>query len=1151
MKMLRVKGKDKAVGMVGVHMKKMKAIVLAGAVMAMLVVSLGMVIQPAAAQTWPTSWTWIDSDPNENGWQDDFRDVENAYYNYDEEYLYLRVCCYANASLISDSQEARFKWFIDLDHNAHKQGGNIIEGEYLLFVEDTNDNGTGEVYLLNDTNGDGAFNEWESPPDFYSDGLVTNGSVAGYRITGKCVDLYVRLANITNPSNLSLIWITDQENPNLDQAPTTDYPADCTGCMPIGPLCIHCAPVFSLTKYDFPDPIGAGENLTYTIIYENTGNMNATNVTIMEVYDANVTFVNATPAPYPGTGNTTWAIPSLPVDGIHYINITVRVKGAVTNNTILTNFVNITSEEGIENNHTVYTEVVGEPVLVITKYAWPDPVRAGETLTYTILYENVGTVAVDNTNITDELPPRVTFISASPVPNQTFNDNHTLVWNIGNLPPNELRNITISVTVNVPFPCGCNLTDYVNITADDVDEVNQTAVTKVCSAPILEIEKFDSPDPVEAGGLLNYTIYVNNTGCDNATNVTITEVYDANVTFVDSNPLPLPGPGNNTWNFSSITACESETITITVRVISPLPDGTVLVNYVNVTADKNLTDRVYQDTTVTSAPYLIITKADWPDPVKDGENLNYTITYENTGNMNATNVTITEVYDANVTYFNATPAPDNGTDNKTWTIGTLAPDGKHYINITVSVNDTVANGTILHNYVNITSDQVENNDTEDTEVVGEPFLIICKQDYPDPVVPGENLTYTICYENVGSTNATNTNITDTLPPEVTFISASLEPTNTSNDNHTLVWIIGNLTPNNRSTITINVSVNFPLPCGCNLTDYVNITADDVDEVNDTEVTTICSAPVLEIVKLDSPDPVQVGALLNYTINVNNTGCANATNVTVTDEVSMANVTFENSNPHPDTLGNNTWTWTNLSIAPGESWQIKLTVRVDTLPPDGILFDFVNVTCDQDVEADKWVLTDVISPHIEDPKIAEDLNGPPLLPGDIICYTLWINNTGDADSNDNPGNEFEDPIPENTTYNTDSLQINDVNESDNITDDGIGYDAVNETIIWNGNMTAGCSIKIRFCVTVDTNVTTGKVIANQGTVFYDSNGNGTNDAHEPTDDPGTEEVNDPTNLVIGFIPPMPVPTITPVGMIALVGLLSVIVAITIRRRRGKG
>ncbi|MBN1762984.1 MAG: DUF11 domain-containing protein [Methanomicrobia archaeon] len=1146
MNMIRVHGKKRGEeGGIHSHKKKAEAIVMGGAVLALLVVFFGMALQPAAAQTWPTEWILIGGDRNENGPQDNFRDVEYAYYNFDDEYLYLRMCTYGTAAFKSGGLDGRFKWFIDLDNNMYKTGGigggHVVEGEYLLFVEDANpEDGIGEVYLLYDIDGDGSFDDdWGQPVGgTYVTQNITNLSIAGYRISGKCVDLYVRFVNIniSAPSRISLIWVTDQENPNLDQAPTTDFP---DSGLRLGPFCVQCRPNLIITKYDFPDPVKAGENLTYTIIYENTGNLNATNVTITETYDANVTFVTTDPSPDPGT-NDTWTIANLPVGVIQYINITVRVNDTVPNGTILTNYVNITSEEGVANNHTVDTVVVGEPVLEIAKSAFPDPVEPGETLTYTIFFENLGDVTAVNTNLTDILPQRVTYISASLEPNQTFDDNHTLVWNIGDLPPNELRTITITVSVNSPLPCGCPLVNFVNLTADGLDEVNHTEETTVVSAPVLDISKFDDPEPVEAGGVLIYTIYINNTGTANATNVTVTEIYDANVVFFAA--TPLPDSGNNIWNFSTINASETKTITITVNVTAPLPNGTLVLNYANVTSDQNVTNQIVISTTVKSAPVLLVEKADWPDPVAAGTNLTYVITYENTGNMNATNVTITEVYDINVTFINATPAPY--LDNDTWFFANLPPDGKHYIYITVGVNESVTNGTLLLNYVNITSEEgVEGNDTEVTEI-GEHELVLCKQDYPDPVEAGNNLTYTVCYANFGTLNATNTTITDVLPQGVTFVSASFEPNETADDNHTLVWHVGDLPPNERHNITINVSVNIPHPGGI-VSNYVNITADGKPEGNDTEETRVISEPVLEFVKRDSPDPVRTGNLLTYTIYVNNTGTANATNVTVTDLFCDPNLSFVTATPMPDDAANTTWT--NVSIAPGESWQITITVAVNgSLANGDIVYNCVNMTSDQTVIPELWQDTRVVAPEIFDPKIAVDQNGPPLEPGDAICYTAWINNTGDADSTDNPGNEFVDLIPENTVYKPGSLQINDVNESDDISD-GVGYDAANTTIIWNGNITAGGTIKIRFCVIVDPDVPVGTtVISNQGTVYYDSNGDGTNDAQKPTDDPVTAPSPDPTELQLSISAPVPI--MTPIGMVALVGLLSAVAVLRLRVRK---
>jgi uncharacterized repeat protein (TIGR01451 family) len=51
-------------------------------------------------------------------------------------------------------------------------------------------------------------------------------------------------------------------------------------------------------------------------------------------------------------------------------------------------------------------------------------------------------------------------------------------------------------------------------------------------------------------------------------------------------------------------------------------------------------------------------------------------------------------------------------------------------------------------------------------------LALTKSDSPDPVVSGNNLTYTILVTNGGTTPATNVVVTDTLPSGVDFVSAT-------------------------------------------------------------------------------------------------------------------------------------------------------------------------------------------------------------------------------------------------------------------------------------------------------------------------------------------------------------------------------------------
>jgi len=109
--------------------------------------------------------------------------------------------------------------------------------------------------------------------------------------------------------------------------------------------------------------------------------------------------------------------------------------------------------------------------------------------------------------------------------------------------------------------------------------------------------------------------------------------------------------------------------------------------------------------------------------------------------------------------------------------------------------------------------------------------------------------------------------------------------------------------------------------------------------------TAAPVPVLEINKTDNPDPVSPGGTLNYSIRVNNTGNATATNVGVM-ETYDENVTFVAAVPTPSS-GNDTWQFATLNAS--ETRWINISVSVNPTTPIGtVLHNIVNVSCDQGV-----------------------------------------------------------------------------------------------------------------------------------------------------------------------------------------------------------
>ncbi|UCF50487.1 MAG: DUF11 domain-containing protein [Thermoplasmatales archaeon] len=167
------------------------------------------------------------------------------------------------------------------------------------------------------------------------------------------------------------------------------------------------------------------------------------------------------------------------------------------------------------------------------------------------------------------------------------------------------------------------------------------------------------------------------------------------------------------------------------------------------------------------------------------------------------------------------------------------------------------------------------------------------------------------------------------------------------------------------------------------------------------------------------------------------------------------------------------------VSPGE--QITVTIFIEDVGDN--MFD--SAAFIDNLRFSGFAMTNIVAR-----KTVSDLNGGEVESNDVLKYRITISNIGTADQNDNPGNEFDDYLPENTTYVPGSAY----SEFGNIS-----YDSLENKIIWNGNVPAETSRVLDFKVTVNESLPNGYIISNQGTVYWDSDEDGTNDATELTDD----------------------------------------------------
>ena len=602
---------------------------------------------------------------------------------------------------------------------------------------------------------------------------------------------------------------------------------------------------------------------------------------------------------------------------------------------------------------------------------------------------------------------------------------------------------------------------------------------------------------VKAGDILTYQItYTNTTG--ETRDVEITDTLPAHTTFVSADTNGVENNGTITWNVSGVEHGKSVTVSFQVKVDEDT-QAEVIENKGHTNDGINSFDtNTTKNPTPTQPKKDVFKPADMTTsidgkPVKNGEEITYTIKYTNTTDAKRT-VEVKDVIPEYTEYVTGTA--DNGgvydaaTKTVSWKVEDVAVGNTVEFHFSVKVK-AEANGQVIENKADVHDgfNNVKTNTTTNPTPTQPKKDVFTGTDTTSidgkAVVAGQELTYKITYTNTTGTNQ-DVVVTDKLPAYTTYVEGSADNGGTLTGD-VLTWNLMAVPTGTTVSVTFKVKVNDDV--NGEVIKNVGRTKDGVNEV-DTNTTTnpTPTQPKKDVftgtdtTSIDGK-AVVAGQELTYKITYTNTTGTNQ-DVVVTDKLPAYTTYVEGSADNGGTLTGDVLTWNLMAVPTGTTVSVTFKVKVND-DVNGEVIKNVGRTKDGVNEVDTNTTT---NPTPTQPKkdvfkqgdTTTSIDGRSVKAGDILTYQITYTNT----TGETRDVEITDEIPEYTEYVFRSA-----------TENGI-YDGTKRTITWTKTLSDQETWTVQFDVKISGDIN-GQVVENTADVQDGLNQYTTNTTRNPT------------------------------------------------------
>lgn len=694
---------------------------------------------------------------------------------------------------------------------------------------------------------------------------------------------------------------------------------------------INVAADIAVTKTVSNSTPTVGDSVTFTVTVRNNGPGLGAGVVVADPVPPGLTFQSATPSAGTYTSSDgRWVLPPLAVNQSETLQLTVRVDtaAAVVNGATVAaalqpdpDLTNNTASAGIN-------PVTPTVDIAVTKTASQAEIRVGHTVTFTVTATNHGPFPATGVQLTDPLPSLLGFVSASAT--QGSYSVVTARWNVGSLAVNQSEQLTLVATA-LGTGTTTNTAGLAAVTPEDINSLNDVdSATVVITPPLadLVVTKTVSPDPVQTGDDVMYTVTAYNIGPDPALNPVVRDFGPV----PDGLEIVSATASQGTFDQDALTwmvgrldpGQEAAVLTVIVHVLTPGTKANAVVIRDD-SVDDPVTENNHAVATFTgNLPPLDIAvgKSATPTTVDLNNTSIFTITAENLGPNNATGLTLQDELPPGFAFVSS--SGDGVYDSATglWTVGSL-PDGSTAA-LSITARAVQAGG-----WTNIASlrslDQADTNNANNSaavrlDVIEEADVEITKAVAPAVAKLGDIVTYTVTVANNGPNDTTDVIAVDPVkqPAEILSVTASQG----TFDAVQREWTVGDLDAGQSETLTVEIRITY----GGTIVNTVQITQSklpDPNLLNNTAHATL-SVPLADVAvtKRVQPTSLSIGQTAVFTIEVTNNGPDTAAAVVVSDPLPDG-LAVVSAQPSAGTYADGIWTVGDL--LPGDKQTLDLTV----------------------------------------------------------------------------------------------------------------------------------------------------------------------------------------------------------------------------------